>query len=49
MKYKDGWTATQRAEADAKVKALTEDQTIKTPSGNSFYVSGQVFTYYSIV
>ncbi|NEW09934.1 HNH endonuclease [Paenibacillus sp. SYP-B3998] len=32
MKYKEGWTETERAEANAKVKALTEANTIKTPS-----------------
>ncbi len=30
LKYKDGWTAAQKAEADAKVKALTESNTVKT-------------------
>ncbi|WP_300379880.1 hypothetical protein [Clostridium sp.] len=30
MKYKDGWTAAQKAEADAKVRALTEADTVKT-------------------
>ena len=29
-KYKDGWTAEQRSEADAKVKALSDATTIKT-------------------
>jgi RHS repeat-associated protein len=32
LKYKEGWTAAQRAEADAKVKALTEANTVKTHS-----------------
>lgn len=30
LKYKEGWTAAQKAEADAKVKALTEANTVKT-------------------
>ena len=30
LKYKDGWTTAQKAEADAKVKALTETNTLKT-------------------
>ena len=30
MKYKEGWTAEQRAEADAKVQALSEAYTVKT-------------------
>jgi len=32
LKYKDGWSATQKAQADAKVKALTEANTVKTPA-----------------
>ncbi|WP_052948005.1 pre-toxin TG domain-containing protein [Aneurinibacillus tyrosinisolvens] len=35
LKYKEGWTETQRAEADAKVKALTEANTVKTPPQRS--------------
>ena len=35
LKYKDGWTAAQKAEADAKVKALTEANTVKTPATRS--------------
>ena len=31
LKYKDNWTATQRAEADVKVKVLSEANTVKTP------------------
>ena len=31
LKYKKGWTDAQKAEADAKVKALTEAKTVKTP------------------
>ena len=31
LKYKDGWTAAQKAEADAKVKALSNATTVKTP------------------
>ena len=31
LKYKQGWTDSQKAEADAKVKALTEAKTVKTP------------------
>lgn len=31
LKYKEGWTSAQKAEADAKVKALTEANTVKTP------------------
>lgn len=31
LKYKEGWTAAQKSEADAKVKALTESYTVKTP------------------
>ena len=30
LKYKEGWTAEQRAEADAKVQALSEAYTVKT-------------------
>lgn len=30
LKYKDGWTSKQRAEADAKLKALSEAKTVKT-------------------
>lgn len=30
LKYKDGWTDEQKAEADEKVKALSEADTIKT-------------------
>lgn len=30
LKYKDDWTAAQRAEADAKVKALSKAKTVKT-------------------
>ena len=30
LKYKEGWTEAQKAEADAKVKALTEANTVKT-------------------
>ena len=32
LKYKDGWTAAQKAEADAKVKALSDATTVKTPA-----------------
>ncbi len=32
LKYKDGWTDVQKAEADAKVKALSEATTVKTPA-----------------
>ena len=32
LKYKDGWTAAQKAEADAKVKALSDATTEKTPA-----------------
>ncbi|MEI3322555.1 MAG: RHS repeat-associated core domain-containing protein [Eubacterium sp.] len=32
LKYKDGWTAAQKAEADVKVKALSDATTIKTPA-----------------
>ena len=35
LKYKDGWTTTQKAEADAKVKALTDAYTVKTPAKRS--------------
>lgn len=31
MKYKEGWSAAQKAEADAKVKALSNAKTVKTP------------------
>ncbi|SCY74938.1 HNH endonuclease [Butyrivibrio sp. INlla14] len=31
LKYKEDWTPQQRAEADAKVKALSEAETVKTP------------------
>lgn len=31
LKYKEGWTAAQKAEANAKVKALTEAHTVKKP------------------
>ena len=30
LKYKDGWTSSQRAEADAKLKVLSEADTVKT-------------------
>ena len=30
LKYKDGWTAEQKAQADAKVQALSEAYTVKT-------------------
>ena len=32
LKYKDGWNAAQKAEADAKVKALSDAMTVKTPA-----------------
>ena len=32
LKYKDGWTAAQKAEADAKVKVLSDATTVKTPA-----------------
>lgn len=32
LKYKDGWTAAKKAEADAKVKALSDATTVKTPA-----------------
>lgn len=32
LKYKDGWTAAQKAEADVKVKALSDATTVKTPA-----------------
>ena len=32
LKYKDGWNAAQKAEADAKVKALSDATTVKTPA-----------------
>lgn len=35
LKYKDGWTATQKAEADAKVRALSDAETIKTSVNRS--------------
>lgn len=35
LKYKDDWTAAQRAEADAKVKALSEAYTVKTSVNRS--------------
>ncbi|OPX42854.1 hypothetical protein CLHUN_31780 [Ruminiclostridium hungatei] len=35
LKYKDGWTAAQRVEADAKVQALTEAPTVKTAPNRS--------------
>lgn len=35
LKYKEGWTTTQKAEADAKVDALTKANTIKTPPQRS--------------
>ena len=35
LKYKEGWNSIQKAEADAKVKALSEATTIKTPAKRS--------------
>ncbi|MBC7765262.1 MAG: HNH endonuclease [Hyphomonadaceae bacterium] len=35
LMYKDGWTLTQKAEADAKVKSLTEALTVKTVPNRS--------------
>ena len=35
LKYKEGWTDIQKAEADAKVKALSEATTVKTPAKRS--------------
>jgi hypothetical protein len=35
LKYKDGWSVAQKAEADAKLKALTEANTVKTPATRS--------------
>ena len=35
LKYKDGWTDAQRAAADEKVQALTEADTVVTPSVRS--------------
>ena len=32
LKYKESWTAAQKSEADAKIKALTEANTVKTPA-----------------
>ena len=35
LKYKKGWTPAQKLEADAKVKALSEARTVKTPVARS--------------
>ena len=53
LKYKEGWTTAQRAEADAKVKALSNATTVKTSVNRSLgaqiknaikdYLDGTVF------
>jgi hypothetical protein len=37
LKYKNGWTDAQKAEADAKVKALTEANTVKNSSSTKWH------------
>ena len=35
LKHKEGWTPVQKAEAEAKLKALSEAYTVKTPVNRS--------------